>query len=279
MQLEITKSDFERAVPAAREPKGKIFDVMEDAIMAKVEQIGHYILGEPGMAAVETGSDSNCEELRFYVRQLACVSAFLEEMRGLDLVLTATGFGVVSTQDTAPASKMRVDALDGELRRKERLLRSMLVALLFKVDGWGDTDQRRENVETLFYSFHMLEKYAAISRPKPEDWDVNVPAMLAADNQLRKHIGWNYMEELLAQLTSNTLTEQNRPVVILCQKYIGAWIAQNHHLKDELYMRLINRMEADLSLYPTYADSEAYRLNHITPYENHAEDSAFHFVG
>ena len=39
------------------------------------------------------------------------------------------------------------------------------------------------------------------------------------------------------------------------------------------------RLEADLSLYPKYADSKAYRLNHFTPYENHAEDSAFHFVG
>lgn len=29
MQIEITKSDFEKAVPAAREPKGKIFEVME----------------------------------------------------------------------------------------------------------------------------------------------------------------------------------------------------------------------------------------------------------
>ena len=279
MNLEITKSDFEKAVPAAREPKGKIFDVMVDAIMAKVEQIGTSILGEPGTTVVESGEGDNANMLRLYVKQLACVSAFLEEMRGLDLILTATGFGVVSTNDTAPASKMRVDALDGELRRKERLLHTLLVQQLFKVSGWSATQQRREQVETLFYAFFMLESFAGISRPKPEDWDLNVPAMLAADSHLRKHIGWSYMEELLTQLTSDTLTEPNGSVVLLCQKFIGACIAQNHHLKEELYMRLINRLEADLSLYPTYADSEAYRLNHFTPYENHAEDSAFHFVG
>ena len=279
MNLEITKTDFERAVPAAREPKGKIFDVMVDAIMAKVEKIGSSILGNPGTTAVESGEGDNANMLRHYVKQLACVSAFLEEMRGLDLVLTTTGFGVVSTNDTAPASKMRVDALDGELRRKERLLHTLLVQQLFKVTGWSATQQRREQVETLFYAFFMLESFAGFSRPKPEDWDLNVPAMLAADNHLRKHIGWSYMEELLTQLTSDTLTEPNGSVVLLCQKFIGAWIAQNHHLKEEIYMRLINRLEADLTLYPTYADSEAYRLNHFTPYENHEEDSAFHFVG
>lgn len=279
MQLEITKTDFERAVPAAREPKGKIFDVMQDAIMCKVEVIADSILGEPGIEAVENRDSTMGEILRPLVKQLACVSAFLEEMRGLDLVLTATGFGVVSTNDTAPASKMRVDALEGDLRRKEWLLRSELLTHLFKVEGWADTEQRHINVPTLFYRFHMLEQYAAISRPKPEDWSTNVPAMLAADSYLRKHIGNAYMEELLQQLTSRTLSGSNRPVVVLCLRYIGAWIAQNHQLKEELYMRLINRLEADLSLYPKYADSEAYRLNHFKPYENHAEDSAFHFVG
>jgi hypothetical protein len=219
------------------------------------------------------------EILRPLVKRLACIMAFLEEMHGLDVVLTATGFGVVSTQDTAPASKMRVDALDGDLRRKEWLTRADLITHLFKVEGWSMTEQRLINVPTLFYYFPMLEQYAAISRPKPEDWSMNVPVMLAADNHLRKHISYAYMEELLQQLTSNTLTQANRPVVVICQRYIGAVIAQNRQLQEETYMRLINRLEADLSLYPTYADSEAFRLNHFTPYENHAEDSAFHFVG
>ena len=279
MNLEITKTDFERAIPAAREPKGKIFDVMQDAIMNKVEVIGCHFLGDPGIAAVEDRESTVGEILRPLVKQLACVMAFLEEMRGLDLVLTATGFGVVSSNDTAPASKMRVDALDGDLRRKEWLLRSDLLTHLFKVKGWSVTEQRLINVPTLFYRFHMLEQYAAISRPKPEDWSQNVPTMLAADSHLRKHISYAYMEELLLQMTSNALTEKNRPVVVLCQRYIGACIAQNRQLQDETYMRLINRLEADLSLYPTYADSDAYRLNHFKPYENHAEDSAFHFVG
>lgn len=279
MQLEITKTDFERAVPAAREPKGKIFGVMQDAIRNKAEVIADGFLGEPGIAAVEAGTGNVAERLRYEVKQLACIMAFLEEMRGLDLVLTATGFGVVSSNDTAPASKMRVDALDGQLRRSERFTRSRLLRELFRIEGWSGTAQRHDNVPTLFWAFPFLEQYAGISYPKPEDWDVNVPVMLAADSHLRKHIGHAYMEELLQQLTSSSLSADNSPVVVLCQKFIGACIAQNHQLKQEIYMRLINLLEADLSTYHTYAESEAYSLNHFTPYENHAEDSAFHFVG
>lgn len=276
MQLEITKTDFEKAVPAAREPKGKIFDVMEDAIIYEVAKLESQVLGDVGAQAVEAGTDAVLVQT---VKRLACIRAFLSEMRGLDLVLTATGFGVVSTQDTAPASKQRVDSLDGQLRRQERLLLGTLLDRLFRVDGWNQQPQRQWQVQTLFFNIQQLEQWAGINHPKPEDWDTNYPTVMAADAFLRKHLGNAYMDELIMKMTGHQLGVNDTPIVIMCQQYIGACIAQNNRLKEETYMRLINRLETDLSFYPTYADGEGYRLNHFKPYENHAEDSAFHFVG
>lgn len=276
MVLEITKTDFEKAVPAAQEPSGSIFEVMEDAINNEVANIESQVLGEVGARAVEAGTDTILVQT---VKRLACVRAFMSEMRSLDLVLTPTGFGVVSTNDTSPASKMRVDALDGQLRRNERLLLGTLVSHLFSVTGWNQQPQRQWNVQTLFFSIQQLETWAGINHPKPEDWDSAVPTILAADAFLRKHLGNAYMDELMAQATSHSLTNENGGIALLCIQYIGACIAQNTGLKEETYKRMINRMEADLSKYPTYADGEGYRLNHFKPYENHAEDSAFHFVG
>lgn len=279
MRLEITKEDFDRAVPAAREPKGKIFDAMLPHIQEKLDMIDFYVLGDVGVDAVENGEGGVPDMIRSGTVNLACISAFIENMRGLDLVLTATGFGVVSTNDTAPASKMRVDALEEELRKHELMVRSLLVGRLFMLEGWNDTTQRRQCVDTLFYSFYYLSVYAGITSPKQGDWYANVPVMMEADGYLRKHIGDGYMEELLLQMTSNKLTEDNKRVCVLCLKYIGACIAQNPRLKSETYMRLINLMEDNIDKYPTYANSKAYKLNHFKPYENHAEDSAFHFVG
>ena len=276
MELQINKEDLERAVPAAREPKGKIFGVLEDAILAELAYLEEQYLGVAGTQAVEEGTDT---VLVLTVKQIACIRAFLNEMRGLDLVLTSTGFGVVSTNDTAPASKQRVDALDGQLRRKERLLLGTLLDRLFHVTSWNLQPQRQWHVPTLFFCIQQLEQWAGVSHPNPEDWDTAVPAILAADSALRKHLGNAYMDELLGQLTSHSLTVDNSPIVVMCQQYIGASVAQNMRLKEETYMQLINRLEADLTKYPAYADGEGYRLNHFTPYENHAEDSAFHFVG
>lgn len=275
MNIEITKTDLDKAVVAAREPKGHIFSLLEESINLKADEIGMDILGAAGIRAAEEAGSLVCH----YTKQLACVGAFLQKMRGLDLVLTSTGFGVVSTQDTAPASKMRVDALEGELRKKERLLRSLLLETLFDVEGWSDSIQRHENVETLFWRFTMLQLYAGITNPDARDWDSNIPAMMTADSFLRKHIGNAFMNELLDQMTSNRLTQENARIVRLCRRFIGAWISQNHSYKESAYKEIINTLEADLERYPTYQLGEGYKLNHFKPYENHAEDSAFHFVG
>ena len=276
MELEITKQDLEQAVPAAREPKGRIYDALSGAIQDEAAYIETQYLGDKGVEAVEGGTDAVLTQT---VKHLACVRAFLAEMRSLDLVLTATGFGVVSTDDTAPASKQRVDALDGQLRRKERLLRGTLLDRLFRVVDWNEQPQCQRNVPTLFFCLQQLEQWAGVNHPKPEDWDAAVPTILVSDAFLRKHLGNAYMDELLQQMTSHQQSADNAPIVALCQQYIGACIAQNPRLEGETYARIINRLEADLSLYPTYAGGEGYRLNHFTPYENHAEDSAFHFVG
>ena len=276
MELEITKVDFEKAVPAAQEPTGSIFDVMEDAIKYELSNLESQVLGDIGAQAVEGGADTVLVQT---VKRLACVRAFMHEMRSLDLVLTPTGFGVVSTNDTAPASKQRVDALDGQLRRQERLLLGTLLDRLFRVRGWNQQPQRAWNVRTLFFNIQQLEQWAGINHPKPEDWDAAIPAILVSDSFLRKHLGNAYMDELIEQLTGHALTVPNSHIALNCMEYIGARIAQNSRLEEEVYMRMINRMEADLSQYTTYADGEGYRLNHFKPYENHAEDSAFHFVG
>lgn len=276
MELAITKQDFDKAIPAAREAKGHVFNAVEPFIKTELQYLEDRYLGESGAQAVTNDADSILANI---VKYLACIRAFLSQLRGLDLVLTDTGFGVVSTNNTAPASKQRVDALDGQLRRQERLLLGSLLNQLFNVSRWSLTPQCRFAVQTLFFCIQQLEQWAGINNPKPEDWDTAVPTILEADSFLRKHLGNAYMDELIEKMTSHQLDNYSTPIVLLCQQYIGACIAQNIRLREETYMRLINHLETDLTHYSSYANGEGYRLNHFKPYENHADDSAFHFVG
>ena len=101
--IKISKEQFDLAIPAAKEPKGVIFNKLKEKIDWRIEDIAEDRLGEVGILAANADPQGR---LAVTVMHFAAVDVFLHEMRNLDLVLTSTGFGVVSSNDTAPASNM-----------------------------------------------------------------------------------------------------------------------------------------------------------------------------
>ena len=273
MDINISKEEFESIVKVARSPKSHVYGMLAGSFYQTADQLEEQMLGAAGVQAVQ--KDDAVARL---VKEYVCLDVFLREMRGLDVVLTATGFGVVSTNDTAPASKQRVDAVDGELRIKRLQARDRLLQALFKVEGWADSPQRRMMVPTLFL-YSMMSELAGMARPKEEDWSAAQGPLLEADLFLRDHIGDAYMDELLQQWCSDSLTAENSILVYKIRKFLGMNIQGNHAGAGAAYRDIVNTMERDLEHYQTYANSEAYELNHLKPYENTAEKTAFHWVG
>ncbi len=83
----------------------------------------------------------------------ACVVAHEAMMRAvpsLDLVLTPNGFGIVSNQNVAPASRDRVARLIASLEASLDDCIEQLVAYLFRITEWYDTTIRHWFTATLF---------------------------------------------------------------------------------------------------------------------------------
>ena len=270
----ITKDQFEQAVPAAKEPRGTIFAKLESKINSAIEDIIEDNLGAKGNEVLQ--SDPN-GRLAITVMQLASVDVFLHEMRNLDLVLTNTGFGVVSTNDTAPASKLRVDALDGELRVKWLTLHDEMLKLCFAIEGWYQ--QGLVVIDSLFCFFGFLKKYAGYQAPISKDWEDVMSVVLATDRWIREKISDEFMDELIAEMATCTLNDANRGIVHQVRRIIGVAIKGDRQTQYEYLRRLMNTLEGDIDSFPTYAGSLAFEVNHFKPYENRKDDSAFHFVG
>ena len=272
--IRITKDDLNLAIPAAKEPKGTIFAKLEDKINEEIGDIAVDKLGDVGIAAVNSEPKG---KLAICVLGLASVEVFLREMRGLDLVLTETGFGIVSTNNTAPASKMRVDALDGELRVKRLHLMDELLEECFKLEGWYQ--QGLVIIDTLFCCFKFLRQFSGLQAPISKDWENAATTILDTDRWLREKISDEFMDELIGKMAKNSLSEKERGVVHQIRRIIGVAIQGNKGTAYEYFRRLMNTLEGDLESFGTYASSDAYECNHFKPYENRQEDSAFHFVG
>ena len=272
--VKIDKGFFDLTIPAAKEPKGIIFAKLETKINSVIQDIADDKLGGVATTVINDNPDG---PLAADVKALACVDVFLREMRGLDLVLTPTGFGVVNTNDTAPASKIRVDALDGELRVKWLNLSDAIMEKCFKISGWYQ--QGLVIIDTLFCFFSFLRRYAGLQAPISKDWETAAAPILEADRWLRDKISDEFMDELITKMATNALDEKSRGVVHQIRRIIGVAIQGNKGVAYEYFRRLINTLEGDIESFSTYAGSQAYEVNHSTPYENKKDDSAFHFVG
>ncbi len=272
--LRISKALFDEAVPVAKEPKGVIFGKMENKINERIKDIAVDKLGD---VAIDEVNGNLKGKLAVTVASLASVDTFLHEIRGLDLVLTGSGFGVVSSNDTAPASKMRVDAMEAELRIRWLMYYDDLMELCFKIPGWYG--QGLVIIDTLFCFFKLLKPYAVMQAPNAKDWELSASPILETDRWLRNEISDEYMDELIGQMATNSLSADNRGIVHQIRRIIGAALQKNKGLAYEYFRRLINTLESDLEKFSTYAGSQAFEARHFKPYENTKEKSAFHFVG
>jgi hypothetical protein len=272
MKMEITKTDFDRIMSVASSAHMEVYEKVEPHFMATYEECKADVLGYVGTSAAERGDN---EPLVRAVKQWVAIHAFLGVFRQLDLVLTPTGFGVVSTNQMAPASKARVDALIGHLRDSALKVQGLLLSELCKVEGWGETDQAKENIDTLFFDFRMLQKMQGPAATHL-DWMAAQYHIGEADEALRRKISNQYMEQLLKEVRCALVTAEDSPVIFLCRHIINLWITGNRAAVDLKMRRLQNMLDADTERYAIYGEF-GYSVNHHETFQNTEDAPAYIF--
>lgn len=109
--MKLTKQDFELALPVGISAHDEVYDAVSPAIATALDNYCSMLLGDVGIKRVTESEEDS--QLKRYFNMLVCIDGFLSVFRQLDLVLTPTGFGIVSNDTISPASKQRVDALEG----------------------------------------------------------------------------------------------------------------------------------------------------------------------
>lgn len=270
--MEITKQEFENIVSVATSSHVEVYEKVEPHFAAAYDECKADVLGDVGTSAAEGTSQL---EVTRCVKEWVAIRAFLDVFRQLDLVLTPTGFGVVSTQQMAPASKQRVDALIGHLRDSALRVHGRLLAKLCQVEGWGATVQAKENIETLFFDFRMLQKMQGPATSHLE-WQAAQRLISEADEALRLKLSNEYMDALLDQVRCGTVTADDQPVILLCRQVISLWIAGDQETVRLTMRRLLNMLEADLEKYTIYAE-HGYPVNHHETFQNTKDSPAYIF--
>lgn len=267
----ISQTAFEQFVPSFRDSQPNTFEAIRPTIESYLEK-ARTLIGVP--PAFE-------EQHKNLVEKYIYMNAAYEALPSLDLILTDSGFAVVSNQNLAPASRERVAALRDSLRQQASDARDLFLFYLCKDEKWRETDKCRTLRDTLLWCAMIARRYG-ITAPDgrelyKQEHGAFYPAILAATEACTQLISEEQMQYLLLHQDDPDESPEIKILTEHCRKYIAAAAKGNksaQHLLGTQIQRFVNNNEEALAAYRT---SSQYRANHAKRYENKKEDPTFFF--
>lgn len=270
--LKITREDFEHHVPVAQSNNDGIFEACASFIESEGIDFCENVLGDIGFAALD-GSQG----LRSSAIGTVCNRGFVLAIRQLDVVLTNTGFGVVSTQDLTPASQSRVQQVEDNVRLN--ILRTTRNTIMFlrKTFGWGDSDAAQLCIPHLCWDYREMLRRAGMQE-QYSVWIGAQPAINEAISVITDNISPEMMSVLLdAERMALNLTVFNRT---LKDNILRAVAFNMSGLKDTFKAGVkdtVRLLEDNIDNFPEYRGSGTYEARHYKGYENKKDGKVFYF--
>lgn len=271
-ELRITKEDFEHHVPVAQSNNDGIFEACASFIESEGIDFCENVLGELGMEAIETTNG-----LRSSAVGAICNRGFVLAIRQLDVVLTNTGFGVVSTQDLTPASQSRVQAVEDNIRLNILRTTCNSIKFLRRVVGWGDTEAAQLCIPHICWSYHEMLLRAGMEA-KYSLWISVQPAITEALKVITDNISIEMMSVLLdAERMALSLTVFNRTLKDTIMRAVAFKMCGNEDAFRAGVKDTVRLLEDNIDNFPEYRDSSTYEARHYKGYENRQDSKVYYF--
>lgn len=305
MICNITQEDVERHLPTAVDATAEIFEALKPMLETADRRLSMDVVdpdtaqqladlfeaGVPGTPlprtpyVVSATIDNIVEEWK----ATAINEAFAAAIPKLDLVMTQNGFGVVQTQQIAPASKDRVAALR----------RACLVSaaqhydlLLLSLAGCAETKPLALKSSTWLYATdHFIrtvgECRAVATRndQEPEDWTLADlwawrPRIETAEFDIEAYIGKDERDALISSMRESTVNAHQEHAIRRIRALISAMIGFDIYAKTGVRQsieELVGYMEQNPDSFQPYMNSKEYRARHAERYQNKTDDPCYFF--
>lgn len=278
MKMEISKDEFEQAILVATSSHSEVYDSVKPHFIGAYDKIKSFFIGSDGIEHLD-----ETEDFQPLLKRWVCLEAFLSVVRHLDLVLTPTGFGVVSNGEVSPASASRVESLVEQVRQAWQCAKEQAVlALLGSLPDWGCSSFAERCVPTLLWGYQDYKVEARLEQLTTSDWQLAQTHIQTADEILRRRISNEQMDALLSHLRGGKpWTEPMQRAVNLMRSYMARYADTVNFTPNEmksLLDRLQTLMDADADTFAPYHASSEYRRNHYKPYENKKSNPAYIFI-
>ena len=218
------------------------------------------------------------ERLRFPLEKLVACHAYMTAIPSLDLVLTPNGFGIVSNQTIAPASRERVSALILSIESQRDAAIEALILRLSSQESWQRSAPGSYFSATLFPSLNLCHRLAI----RDHIWEsyqqlharlIRIETVLA-DTYFSHAQMQSFRQTVLTQFrTSSPLEEQ---VIKSLQSY-ELQLLTDSQVHPQCYYDLVNIIRQHPYEFPAWHTSDVAQLYTPKIFQNKKNSSAYWF--
>ena len=203
-------------------------------------------------------TDSN--EIKIICSRLVVADALRRAIPSLDIVLTPNGFGVVSTQNLAPASKPRVDRLVGSMLAHRDDCIAALLPELVGASKWLTSSQADFFGSTLFPDLGIVDAVGGATGSKWEKYLELRPQVIDLEASLAEEwLSPGLMSALRSENLRGDLTEKRSVIVRQVKAQILGYLKSGSFSSRRL-ADIVNRIRENKDDFPEWHRSETAKL-------------------
>ena len=234
-----------------------------------IERVAHFLdLAEDWVRTTFTSestfnticgyTDSN--EIKIICSRLVVADALRRAIPSLDIVLTPNGFGVVSTQNLAPASKPRVDRLVGSMLAHRDDCIAALLPELVGASKWLTSPQADFFGSTLFPDLGIVDAVGSIQGSRWEKYLELRPQVIDLEASLAEEwLSPGLMSALRSENLRGDLTEKRSVIVRQVKAQILGYLKSGSFSSRRL-ADIVNRIRENKDDFPEWHRSETAKL-------------------
>lgn len=248
--------------------------IFDDALEIAQDSLVTEILGVDLEARLEERNEEDAKLLKL-CKRIISQQAFLASIPELDLVLTDSGFAVVSNDQMTMASKDRVQALTISLRQKLDEGKDALILYLLKnqeYDSWRGTEEFDRLSDGLIMTLGEFKDAAVLNNASaaayPKSWsdfyDLNSALNVALMTDVASYISKDYASEILEKIRDKeTFLPLEKKALKFIKTAVCAFAMADSKTGLDQTLAAVAVMKSNLDDFPTYRDSEEAQVLNI----------------
>ena len=210
------------------------------------------------------------------VKRIEALDGFYRAIPFLDLVLTPNGFGIVSNQNVAPASKERVASLRAQTLVERDAAIEQLIKSLKGFETWCNSIPGKRFGRTIIQSLNIAAECGE-DNPSFHFFMKNHREMQGVQRMIALNfVSEPVMDRLCHNLLYNTVTDVERPLIDMVHAFIVSSLKEEPQKHCELE-EMVNYIKQHDSDFTEWAESDTALLFNDYSFENVKESKGFWF--